>query len=295
MSTLIVGSDSLIGSALLADFQRAGSSVLGTSRRVERADGSILHLDLSEDVRAWDCPCPVGIAVVCAGVTRLQSCRKDPEGTARINVRATLVLMEKLLRKGSFVIYLSSNLVFDGSWPVCPADWPLAPVTEYGREKAAVEREIAQWKNETAIVRLTKVLGPRQPLLAEWTGALKRGESIRPFSDMVFAPIPLSGVVSVLRLIADRHLPGIWQVSAPEDISYEEAARITAVTVGADSSLIRPLDSRSAGYEEHVPDHTTLSTETLRARLGLEIPDARWTVADAVRKSEAVTVLQPAP
>src|SRR6516164_1734677 len=83
-ATLIVGADSVIGSHLLARLRSAGRRAFGTTRRREHADSSLLHLDLGDDFAEW--PCAVSIAVMCAGVTKIDACRADPIGSERINV-----------------------------------------------------------------------------------------------------------------------------------------------------------------------------------------------------------------
>ena len=286
---LIVGSDSLIGGALMAHLQRAGERVVGMTRRRETVDESRLYLDLSEDVEGWRCPWPVAVAVVCAGVTKLDACRRDPAATARVNVQGVSALIKNLVARDAFVIYLSSNQVFDGSVPYCPPDDPVSPMTEYGRQKAEAERQISQWGGSIAIVRFTKVLRPTVLLFSTWTEALRNGGTIQPFSDMYMAPVPLSCAVSVLRLVTDLRLPGILQVSGESDISYAEAARLGARMLGVDPNLVQPVEAAQSGrYTEPVPANTTLNIDRLRSTLGIEPPDVQWTVETAFVKQQAL-------
>ena len=125
--TLVVGSDSLIGGALIAHLLRAGERVVGTTRRHEAVDESHLFLDLSQDLAKWWCPLPIAVAVVCAGVTSLDACRRDPVATAHINVQGVSALVKNLVARGSFVIYLGTNQVFDGSVPYRLPDDPVTP------------------------------------------------------------------------------------------------------------------------------------------------------------------------
>ena len=283
--TLVVGSDSLIGKALMAHLNRAGSRVLGTTRRYEQVDDIHLYLDLAKNVNDWQCPFPVKVAVVCAGVTNLDMCRHNPIASASTNVEGLSALVKNLVNSGAFVIYLSTNQVFDGTVPYRKTDDPLSPITEYGRQKAEAELRISAFADSVAIVRLTKVLGQNHMLFSAWAGAMQKGEAIQPFADMVIAPIPLSCVVSVIRLLADRRLSGIFHVSGERDISYAEAAFLGAELLGADSCLIQPVNASQSGhYTEVVPAHTTLNIDSLRFALGIEPPDVRWTVKMAYMK-----------
>ncbi|MBE7500826.1 MAG: sugar nucleotide-binding protein [Verrucomicrobiales bacterium] len=229
------------------------------------------RLDLSESLEGWSPP-PASAAILCAALTRLEDCRRDPSSTRHINVTQTLRLAEKLRAAGVFVVFPSSNLVFAGHRPCQPADDPLCPQTEYGRQKAAVEAELATFGSGAAIVRLTKVVGPQWALACDWAQALRTGRPIRAFNDLRCAPIPLELTVHGLLEVAHRRLPGIWQFSAPTDVSYAELASHLARRLGADPSLVKVVSGQATGGLEHIPCHTTLDTTRARAELGIEFP-----------------------
>jgi dTDP-4-dehydrorhamnose reductase len=279
---LVVGADGMVGSALVTGLRQTGLSVLGTTRRRERVNQNCLHLDLADDLQHWRPPHPVDVAVLCAGETRLQACKNNPAQSAKVNVEGVLQLAKNLQSAGAFVIYLSTNQVFDGSVPFRSPHDPCCPVTEYGRQKAEVERRLGRAGAPGAIVRFTKILGPRIPLFATWAGSLRRGHGIQPCSDMKLAPVPLSCAVSVLLLVAGRRLPGIFHVSGDRDISYEDAARAGAIAMGADPRLLKPVKAAEIGVDsDFSPAHTTLNMEFLKLSLGIVPPSVEWTIQTA--------------
>ena len=287
-ATLIIGSDSMIGGALLKFMQRAGQPVIGTTRRPEQADESRLYLDLTEDAANWSSPSPRPVAVVCAGITRVGACKRDPAGSRRVNVDGVMGLMRKLLDDGAFVIYLSSDHVFEGSKPYYREDEPASPVTEYGKQKAEVERLLGEWPDSVTIVRFTRILGPKDALFSGWIDALRREEPVHPFKDMHMAPVPLSCAISVLRLLVNKRAPGIFHVSGEQQVSYDEAARLCARVIGSDENLVEPILSAEAGYPELVRAHTTLSMERLKRALGVTPPEVLWTLETAFRNPQAL-------
>jgi len=293
--TLVVGSDSLIGAALIVELRKTGQRVVGTTRRQETVDESNLHLDLSPDPAEWNCPWPVSVAVLCAGVTSIETCRRKPATTARVNVDGISALAKSLATQGAFVVYLSTNQVFDGSEAGRRADDPTSPVTEYGRQKAEAEGHISRLVGSISIVRLTKVLHPDTPLFSRWRDALDQGDPVQPFSDMYMAPVPLDLVVTVLRLVCERRLEGVLQVSGNRDVSYAEAALVGARMLGADEGLVEPVRSRDrSGGVEPNPRHTTLNTDSVESTLGIAPPDVRETIEMAFGKSRTrSTVVHP--
>lgn len=284
---LIIGCDSLIGKALMLYLQKSKSKVLGTTRRKGVIDKSHIYLDLSKDVEAWLCPSGVSVAVICAGITQLAACKKNPIDSARINVQNISLLINNLVSKGIFVIYLSTDKVFDGTKPYRSSGDAFSPITEYGRQKADTESRINHLKKSLAIVRLTKVLSPEDKLFSGWRKSLSSNKPIYPFSDMVMSPVPLYFVVKVLSIIAEQRLSGIFQISGNGDVSYAETARRGAELLGVSPHLIRPVAVKDSGnFTESVPKHTTLNIDRIRTVMGIEPPDVWWTIEKIFTKPD---------
>jgi dTDP-4-dehydrorhamnose reductase len=282
----------MVGNALITRLRQTGACVLGTTRQRENVGEKCIHLDLADDLRQWRPPQPVDVAILCAGETRLQNCKNDPAQTAKINVDGISQLAKNLQRAGAFVIYLSTNQVFDGSVPFRSPRDSRCPVTEYGRQKAEAERRIGEGGVACAIVRFTKILGPQNSLFATWADALRRGQRIQAYSDMMLAPVPLFCVVDILLLIAGRRLAGIFHVSGARDISYETAARIGAGALGADPRLVQPVKAAQNGFDsEPVPLHTKLDMDSLKSVFGIAPPDVLWTIETAFVKPRLLAAI----
>lgn len=276
---LIIGADGLIGKGLLTDYSNTNELAIGTSRRSDQYEKNRILLDLNSNISDWEISMPVKTAYICAGVTNLEACNSNPNATARVNVSAISELVRKLVKHGAFVIYLSSNQVFDGSGSYYMPEAPFSPVTEYGRQKAETERNIREMGDSVAIVRFTKILGPEYPLFLSWVKTLRAGKPVHPFSDMHMAPVHLSSAISILRLIGDRHISGIVQVSGHCDISYAEAAYIGSEILEIDPDLIQPVKASQSGYSSAViPNNTTLNIDRIKSVLGVEPPDSRRTI-----------------
>ena len=222
---LIVGGDSLIGRALDECWARKGKRVLKTSRRENALSETCFFLDIERDVSTWSPPSSVSVAYLCVAISSLEECQKNPLQTALVNTHNTIKLAEILVSNGIHVIFPSSNRVYDGACAFQKADNLTCPKTEYGRQKAEVERQLSEFAKSVSIVRFTKIIHSNLPLLKDWIKSLQNGEDIHPFSDMVMSPISLSFTVNVLCCIAETGTMGITQVSGERDITYEDIAR----------------------------------------------------------------------
>lgn len=278
---LIVGSDGSIGSALLRNLPPG--EALGTSRRTPAPENQIF-LDCGGDLRDWPIPDGVQVVINCAAVARLEACKRDPQGSRRVNVESVVTLAEKCAEAGVFFIHLSTDKVFSGQRPRMPVDAPFAPTTEYGRQKADAERPLLSMLSAgaplLAIIRLTKVLPPGMALLRSWRESLEAGQVIRPFADMTLAPVSLPFVVQMITLVAERKCSGLFQLSGDRDISYAELAGELAKYLSADSELVQPVEAAKTNlYEETIPPYTSLDTSQTTAVLGVSIPDTMATVS----------------
>ena len=142
-------------------------------------------------MEGWEPPQGATSACVCAAVARLADCAADPQASAHINVSQTLMLVDKLLGRGIYVLFLSTNQVFDGRVPQVPPDAPHSPVSEYGRQKARTESALCEYMARGApigILRLAKVVSPHMALLQRWIADLAKGVPISAFTDMTLAP-----------------------------------------------------------------------------------------------------------
>ena len=282
---LVVGADGTIGAAVAARLEAAGVPVIRTSRRVTADRGTIgrsLPLDLAALPAAWAPPPGITTAVLCAAVTSTDACRDRPDECRRVNVEATIELGRRLADVGARVVFLSTNMVFDGSVPFTPAAAARCPCTVYGRMKAKAEEGLLALGDGTTIVRLTKVVGRTLPVIERWRETLSRGEVIRPLADLVIAPVSLDLAAAVIAAAARMPLGRMLQVSARGDISYAEVALRLAARWGAAPELIQPVTAAESEVRlEHVPAHTTLDTAAVRDRLGIEPPDP-WAAIDEV-------------
>ena len=282
---LIVGGDSEIGAATARAIMAQGKAVAATTRRPERVAPGRPLLDLAAPLEGWEPPQGTRAACVCAAIARITDCAADPPGTARINVGQTLTLVERLLARDIYVLFLSTNQVFDGRMPHAPADTPHSPVSEYGRQKARTEAALLGLMARgapVAILRLAKVVSPGMPLIASWIGNLSAGRPIRAFADMTLAPAPIQLVSAAIASLLEERARGVFQLTGPRDVAYADMGRFLADHLGASPTLVEATSAREAGLPEgSTPLNTTLDSSLLRERYGLQASDV-WDVVERV-------------
>lgn len=271
---LIVGGDSLVGSALQAHCRKVGIAVDVTSRR-PGAGG--IPLDLGNPDFGPLARAEYRVAYLCAAVTSMQVCQATPEPSRRINVDNTLELMRRLAGRGTHLVFLSSSQVFDGETPAPAEDAATCPKNEYGAQKLAVELAIAREGLPAAVLRPTKVLAD-QPVgvFRGWFEALSQGKPASAATNMALSPVMVADVAEAAVRLAEGAHRGIWHLGSSDEIGYYAAARLMAEMRGLPLSLVRGEDVTEA----QVPSifrhrHVTLSCEKIARSLGMPIKPAR--------------------
>ncbi len=274
---LVVGGDSTIGAALSRRLEALGCPVAATSRRRKLAGPQRPFLDLATPLDDWKPPEGTRSACITAAIAGLAACAADPAASAAVNVTGTLAVAERLITRGSHVVFLSSNQVFEGTTPHVAADAPTSPVSEYGRQKARTESALKAHMEggaPIAILRLAKVLTPTMPLLRGWVEALAAGRRVRAFHDMMISPTPIDIVVDAITALMREEARGIFQLTGPRDASYADIARYLAIRIGADPTLVEYVSAAAAVMPAGAtPLHTTLDSTALCNAHGLVVPD----------------------
>jgi len=271
---LVVGGDSLVGSALQQHCRELGIEVESSSRR---PGSKALSLDLRDpDFTSLE-RANYDIAFICAAVTDMRACQDDPGLTRRINVVNTIELMRRLADRGTHMVFLSSSQVFDGETPAPAEDAVTCPKNEYGAQKLAVEQAIARYELPAAALRVTKILAAHPVgVFKGWFEALARGNTVQAATNMALSPVMVDDVArAAARLASGRHR-GMWHLSARDEIAYFEAARLMAGMRHLPASLVMG----EALTEAQVPAiyrhrHATLSSEKIARSLEMPLKPAR--------------------
>ena len=266
MRVLVVGSTGTIGHQLSVALSQNGAEVLATSRKTN-LEKNLIQLDLADIsglVEVIKKQKVLDAAVLCAGVTNLRECERNPDVTSQINLKSQLTLAESLLNVGAKrVVCLSSNQVFDGETANINKFAKYSPKTEYGRQKAKVETELLKLGQAVRVIRLTKVLSEDNPLLKDWVFKLKTGQEVKAFIDVKVSPVALDDVVKVIADVLEGECESVTQFSATDEISYFDLAKFVAKFLQVNESLVIAQNAEEVG---EIPlEHASLECSKFRS------------------------------
>src|SRR5260221_13236216 len=154
--TAIIGHTGVVGNALQRHALHEGLDVVSLSR----ASDADVVFDLVADDVALDALGSVDTIFLCAALTNVDFCEKNPEASRAVNVDGPRRVAQWCARNHAQLFFFSTDYVFDGlAGPYDETASP-NPLNAYGRHKLEAELAIAQaLPRAQAVVRTTWVFG----------------------------------------------------------------------------------------------------------------------------------------
>lgn len=254
MRIFVTGGCGLLGSKLSQIALEQGHEVFSGHNHNLPEKGTPATLDLTVDnsiIKAVGLAQPEVIFHT-AALTDVDRCETERDLACKINVRGTKLLAEAAKNAGAFLVYISTDYVFDGQKGMYREDDPANPISHYGYTKLLGE------KYADCVARTCVIYGSRPASgkvnFALWTlDRLQRGEGIRIVTDQYISPTLNTNLARMLLEAGERRLEGVYHLAGAERISrYDYACRLADV-FGLDKSLISPSKMADIGWKAKRP------------------------------------------
>ena len=279
LKTAVIGAGGYIGRHL---WQAYGN--LGTTHRP--AEG-LVTLDVRQPDMAALKLVENGVqsVILAAAKPLIGYCEKEPAASREVNVTGTLEAVRQLEAMKLQTIWFSSDYVFDGRLGGYTDDAQPSPGTEYGRQKAEVERAIPQLTDNYLILRLSKTYGTLRgdrTLLDEMAALLMSGGEVTAASDQLFSPTHIDDVVGAVQALQARGARGLYNLSCGEDWSRFQIAQALARALNVQASRVRSIQLHDLASMAGRPLNTTLRSDRLQR-------DQEWTFKSLQSSIQDVT------
>lgn len=283
MKILITGANGLLGQHLVKLILDSTShEIMATSKREPRlviqdsrihyysldiTDGMAVNL-LLEKLRP-------DTIIHCAALTQVDECEQNPIKAWEINVTATRFLVEAAKQINAFMIFVSTDFVFDGIHGPYKETDEVNPVSYYGSTKVAAEKAVAESGMPYAIVRTCLLygnilFGTRSNVISWVKENLEQGQKIKVVSDQWRTPTYIEDLAKGILLIADKKATGLFHISGKDFLSPYDMAMATAEYLHLDASLIEKVDASVFTQPAKRPATTGFVIEKAKKELGYQ-------------------------
>jgi len=165
----------------------------------------------------------------CAALSRSPECEANPALARKLNVEVTTLLAE-LAAEIPF-IFLSSDLVFDGSTGHYDETATVNPLSTYAATKVAAEEILLSNPNHTIIrtslnggVSPTGDRGFNEQMRRAW----QAGQTLSLFTDEFRSPIPAEVTARAIWELAALNVPGLYHIAGSERLSRWQIGQFLA-------------------------------------------------------------------
>jgi dTDP-4-dehydrorhamnose reductase len=274
---LILGIDSIVGSALYNAINIAGGDVYGTSRR-GGSDHSFLDVTFALD--KWPDMPEVDSMIVCASLGKLAQCQSDPALSYAVNVEGLEKAVRKYKTSRTQVVFFSSYHVFNGRKAFVEECEMPEPQCVIGRHKAQAEEIVLN--EQGFVIRVTKVIDPLYPRFTDWALKLRKGQIVEAYSNLFCSLVPLDSVIEAVLVAIREGWKNIIHLSGPEETSYYDIARMLAKKLGCSEDLVVPVQGKIDEMGVHY-SHSTLQVSKVIKNMKLNLPDTEAVIREWIK------------
>ena len=285
---LLVGGSGMLGSNIVVS--NSALELYPTYLRNHITHPRALQLDISDRdsvLKRVEAIQPE-VIVHAGGMTKPTACEKEPALAHRVNVEGTAHLVEAARGVGARFIFLSSDLVFDGSAERYDENSLTHPLSVYGHNKVEGEELIRTGSDDFVIARTTVMYGWSSRYtesMAEWVlRGLQESRERRPepfglaqdrpveglsmYHDQYRQFIFINDLVAAIFELIEMEDPSneTIHVAGPELLSRYEFAQRLARTFGLPEANIRSTPFDSVPQATFTPKRLGLDT-TKAARI----------------------------
>ncbi|MDP2924248.1 MAG: dTDP-4-dehydrorhamnose reductase [Candidatus Omnitrophota bacterium] len=266
---LITGAKGMLGSILCRTLSPFYSVIA-----IDKEDCDITD---KEKVESFFNKLSIDVLIHCAAYTEVDKAEDEPQKAFLINAQGTKNVIEALKGKDCFLIYISTDYVFDGKKPQAylEADIP-NPQGVYAQSKLEGERVISAYTKH-AILRTSWVFGPNGKNFVDTIVRLaKEKEILEVVSDQIGSPTYTLDLSEAIKAMLDIYFArglkyGIYHITNSGKCSWFEFAQFIIQLVNL-KTVVKPISSECLHKKAKRPKNSLLSNEKFHSLAGYCLP-----------------------
>lgn len=263
MTYLVTGSAGLIGSQFVSDLEQSGRSVYSCYNDAKPSHGIPIKLDLLniQEISTTLQKFQPDVIIHLAALTDVEKCELEPKLAYSINTKATEQIVKEAEQIGCFLIYLSTDYVFDGKNGMYKETDPTNPINQYGKTKLDGEKAVEKCKSPWAIIRTSTPFGNHltKKTFPIWViENLQKNKTLSIIEDQFTSPTYVPNLTEMILDVISHNLVGFFHLSGSTRISRYRFAQMIADKLNLDKSLLKPVKMNEMTWKANRPLDSSL-------------------------------------
>lgn len=274
MKILVTGAGGLLGSRLTELAVSKGYDVYATYLNHLPPSGHVVKMDITDRHQVFKIveKTRPDILVHCAALTNVDVCEVKRELALKVNARGTQFIAKAAKNIGSYLVYISTDYVFDGEKGRYREEDKPNPVNFYGYSKLLGERAVTEIGGDHLIVRASVIYGSRpaggKKNFALWLiENLKAGHEVKVLTDQYVSPTFNTNLAAMILDAIEKGVTGVLHMAGATRASRFKFAVKLAKEFGFDGSLIKRATMNEMRWVAKRPRDTSLDVSKAKNML----------------------------
>ena len=273
---LILGSSGLLGRNLCLYLNKNYEIFAHINRRFVYFDG-VKKFDFNffnkKKLKNFLIKYQPNIIINCTGITNVEECEKDKFKAYKINVGINDLFSSLSLKYNFKFISISSDHLYGNNNKKFSETDLTKPLNYYAYTKIKSENKILKNSKNSLILR-TNFFGNgfhyRQSFSDQIIEKLNNGEKLFLFKDVFFNPVLISELAKIMKILIQKNISGILNISSDEKISKYKFGLMIEKTLNLNPKLIKPITFSSKKKLRNRPKNMTLDNSVLKKVLNVK-------------------------
>ena len=259
---LVTGSAGLVGQQVVKDLSKS-NQVFSCYNESKPEYGDSVKMDLKnyEMVSSVLTEIKPDVVIHLGAMTGVDLCEKEKTSASEINTKATEIIAKECSKLNSFLVYVSTDYVFDGNFGMYKEDDVANPLGFYGKSKLEGEKAVQNFSTNWCIARTSTPFGlhPTKKSFPMWViENLQKQKQIDVLIDQFTSPTYIPNLSRMLIEISERRITGIIHAAGASKISRYQMASMVSDKLNLDSTLLKQISINKMKWVAQRPKDSSL-------------------------------------